>query len=189
MLRSVPIVAPKVAVRGSQPRRMIAVCDSKSPVDKIADKLEEKVSPIIDQMNENTGLKDKAGPAPGEVKSLNKDKVQEAQEVFSFQGLLPEIINGRAAMFAMLAAFGAEIATRQPVIEQVKTAANGSIFLAFATIIVASFIPVAGGADLDRNGAGPFTQRAAVYNGRLAMLSFVALLIVEGFKGGPGLVF
>ncbi len=40
-------------------------------------------------------------------------------EVLSFSGLLPELINSRAAMLGMLAAFGAELATRQPVFLQV----------------------------------------------------------------------
>jgi len=37
----------------------------------------------------------------------------------SFAGLAPEIINGRAAMVGMLAAFGAEVATGEPVVAQV----------------------------------------------------------------------
>ena len=39
----------------------------------------------------------------------------------SFSGLLPETINGRAAMIGMLAAFGAEVGTRQPVFQQVSS--------------------------------------------------------------------
>lgn len=41
-------------------------------------------------------------------------------ETMSFAGLAPEIINGRAAMVGMLAAFGAELRTHEPVIEQVS---------------------------------------------------------------------
>ncbi len=37
----------------------------------------------------------------------------------SFSGLLPELINSRAAMFGMLAALGAELGSRQPVFIQV----------------------------------------------------------------------
>jgi hypothetical protein len=37
----------------------------------------------------------------------------------SFAGLAPEIINGRGAMIGMLAAFGAELRTRHPVLQQV----------------------------------------------------------------------
>ena len=43
-------------------------------------------------------------------------------DTMSFAGLAPEIINGRAAMIGMLAAFGAEVATHQRVVEQVTTA-------------------------------------------------------------------
>ncbi len=41
-------------------------------------------------------------------------------EVLSFSGLLPELINSRAAMLGMLAAFGAELSTREPVFLQVR---------------------------------------------------------------------
>ena len=40
-------------------------------------------------------------------------------DTMSFAGLAPEIINGRAAMFGMLAAFGAEVNTGEPVLAQV----------------------------------------------------------------------
>ncbi len=43
-----------------------------------------------------------------------------AAEVLSFSGLLPELINSRAAMLGMLAAFGAELSTREPVFLQVS---------------------------------------------------------------------
>ena len=129
--------------------------------------------------------------------------------MFSFSGLLPEIINGRcgaqhnlclqkkslqilqsllvcsscnlegasargmpmhvrvptaqpficcrAAMFAMLAAFGAEVRTGAPLFVQIQQTPV-AIAAAFATIIIASVIPVLRGANLDRDGAGPFTQ-------------------------------
>jgi len=62
------------------------------------------------------------------------------------------------------------------------------ILAVFGTIILASIIPIVRKADLSKKGAGPFTPRAEVWNGRLAMLSFALLLLVEGFKAGPGLV-
>ena len=40
-------------------------------------------------------------------------------DIMSFSGLLPELINSRAAMFGMLAAFGAELGSRQPLFVQV----------------------------------------------------------------------
>ena len=140
----------------------------------------------------------------------------EVAEVFSFSGLLPEvllilfplaikhtvgltqhcclqIINGRAAMVGMLAAFGAELATHQPVFVQVRLAQTCCpptetfailpvmslhlchtmmqiqktpvlILGAFVTVILASVAPVLRNADLNRQGAGPFTQEAEVNN-------------------------
>ena len=60
-------------------------------------------------------------------------------------------------MFAMLAAFGAEVRTGAPLFVQIQQTPV-AIAAAFATIIIASVIPVLRGANLDRDGAGPFTQ-------------------------------
>lgn len=81
-------------------------------------------------------------------------------------GMVPEITNGRGAMTAMLIAFVKELTTGKQVAEQIK---SDPIFIlaVFGTIIVASVIPVFRGADLDQKGAGPFTPRAEIWNGRL----------------------
>ena len=79
---------------------------------------------------------------------------------------MPEITNGRGAMTAMLIAFVKELTTGKQVAEQIK---SDPIFIlaVFGTIIVASVIPVFRGADLNQKGAGPFTPRAEIWNGRL----------------------
>lgn len=108
-------------------------------------------------------------------------------EVMSFAGLIPETTNGRAAMVAMLAAFIAEVTTHQPVPVQIQK----SPFLVVGTfilVIAGSLAPVVRGANLDRNGWGPFNQRAEIWNGRLAMVAFTLLLLVETFRDGPALV-
>ena len=91
-------------------------------------------------------------------------------EAMSPGGLVPEITNGRGAMAAMLIAFVKELTTGKPVAEQIK---SDPIFIAivFGLIIVGSIVPVFRGADLDRKGAGPFTPRAEIWNGRV--VSFV----------------
>ena len=74
-------------------------------------------------------------------------------------------------MFAMLAAFGAEVRTGAPLFVQIQQAPV-AIAAAFATIIIASVIPVLRGANLDRDGAGPFTQAC------LPCLTCVLLVLV-----------
>ncbi|KAK9865619.1 hypothetical protein WJX84_003330 [Apatococcus fuscideae] len=105
----------------------------------------------------------------------------------SFAGLIPEVTNGRAAMVAMLAAFGAELGTHQPVPVQIQKAPL-LIVGTFALIIAGSLAPIIRNANLDRNGFGPFNQRAEIWNGRLAMVAFTLLLLVETFRDGPALV-
>jgi hypothetical protein len=89
-----------------------------------------------------------------------------ATEAGSFSGLVPELANSRAAMVGMLAAFGAEVATREPIFVQIQKAPL-PILATFALIIAGSFAPIIRGADVSKiQGAGPFTQRAEIWNGR-----------------------
>jgi hypothetical protein len=167
--------------------------EEKSQLDKIADVVEDKAQDLVKKTQENSGLGPKelgTQPQQGDVFNQKTAKVGNADvtETFSFTGLLPEIINGRAAMFAMLAAFGAEVSRGTPLFVQIQQTPK-AIVATFLIIITASVIPVVRGADLNINGIGPFTQRAEVWNGRLAMVAFALLIAVETWKGGPGLVF
>ena len=87
-------------------------------------------------------------------------------EAMSPGGLVPEITNGRGAMAAMLIAFVKELTTGKPVAEQIK---SDPIFIVviFGLIILGSVAPVFRGADLNQKGAGPFTPRAEIWNGRV----------------------
>jgi hypothetical protein len=106
--------------------------------------------------------------------------------IFKFDGPLPELVNCRLAMIGMAAAFGTELATGMSVYEQV-TKGNGAFwFLAVSQLFVwASLVPIFKGESSDARKFGPFTARAERWNGRLAMLGAVILLVVEGVKGGP----
>ena len=90
-------------------------------------------------------------------------------EAMSPGGLVPEITNGRGAMAAMLIAFIKELTTGKQVAEQIK---SDPIFIAivFGLIILGSIAPVVRGADLNRKGAGPFTPRAEIWNGRVVSI-------------------
>lgn len=133
----------------------------------------------------------KLGQQPGDKTGVQFGKEDtpkgEVGQVMSFAGLIPETTNGRAAMVAMLAAFIAEVTTHQPVPVQIQK----EPFLVVGTfilVIAGSLAPVVRGTNLDRNGWGPFNQRAEIWNGRLAMVAFTVLLLVETFRDGPALV-
>mmetsp|Transcript_7330 Transcript_7330/g.21638 ORF Transcript_7330/g.21638 Transcript_7330/m.21638 type:complete len:178 (-) Transcript_7330:1015-1548(-) len=157
-----------------------------NPAERAAKEFEKNiVDPLVQKGQENSGL---------DMSNINKtaqsaanDDVGAFADTMSFAGLAPEIINGRGAMVGMLTAFVAELSSRDPVLVQIQRAPV-LILAVFGTIILASIIPIVRKADLSKKGAGPFTPRAEVWNGRLAMLSFALLLLVEGFKAGPGLV-
>eukprot|EP00884_Botryococcus_braunii_P014892 jgi/Botrbrau1/23403/Bobra.0051s0047.1 len=100
-------------------------------------------------------------------------------EVMAFNGA-PEIINGRLAMLAFIAALGAELSTGETVITQLFDA---PILVAVTAVVFswASLVPWLKG-DKDSKGLGPFTPAAELLNGRAAMLGFAALLAVEAIK-------
>jgi hypothetical protein len=182
-------------------RRSLRVrADSQNQAKGLVDDLKEKTKDFVEETKKNSGLDERTlGNQPGNDSSPTyatteiKTPKGEAAEVFSFSGgpggitSLVELTNGRAAMFAMLAAFGAEVSSRQPIFVQVQQAPV-AILATFVTIIVASAIPVFRNANLDQNGAGPFTKEAEVINGRLGMAAFALLILVETWKAGPGLV-
>jgi len=195
-LHNVLIASP--AVRAPRPARGVRHVryaerpkQDNNPAEEAAIAVEEKLEGFVEATKENSGLfKDTISQQPGNRTASKGSPIDEsgkAGEAMSPGGLVPEVTNGRAAMLGMLLAFIKELTTGQPVAEQLK-AQPVPIAATFVIIIIASVIPVIRGADLDRKGAGPFTPRAEIWNGRLAMMAFATLLIVEGWKAGPGLV-
>jgi hypothetical protein len=179
-------VVPRAEGPGDRAQQTRERGSDDNPAEAAAKEFEKKVAdPIARATQENSGLSSEQFNKTAD--SAQNDDVGAFAETMSFAGLAPEIINGRGAMVGMLAAFGAELNTHQPILKQIQT---GPVLTlgAFGLIILASVIPIIRGADLSKKGAGPFTPRAEVWNGRLAMLSFALLIAVETFKGGPGLV-
>jgi len=161
-----------------------------NPADKLGAAVEDKLEGFVEATKENSGLGANLKQQPGNKnpgKGSIVDESGQAGEAMAPGGLVPEVTNGRAAMLGMLAAFGAELATKEPIAAQAQKAPL-LIAATFVTIIIASVIPVFRGADLNQKGAGPFTPRAEIWNGRVAMVAFATLLVVETFKAGPGLV-
>lgn len=158
----------------------------------LGEKIEEKTKEFVETTKENSGLDlGNLNEQPGNTSKAALGEVQtpkgDVSEVMAFSGLLPEIINSRAAMLGMLAAFGAELSSHEPILKQIQYAPV-AVAATFITIVVASLAPVLRNADLNVDGAGPFTQKAEVVNGRIAMVAFALTIAIETFKAGPGLV-
>ena len=95
----------------------------------------------------------------------------------------PELINGRLAMLAFVAALGAELATGKSVFTQL--ACEPTLIGAGAVLFAwASLVPYLLGQQESKEYAafGPFTKSAEMVNGRAAMLGLAALLAIEGVK-------
>jgi len=108
----------------------------------------------------------------------------------AFAGHAPELINGRAAQLAFVAAVSAELASGESVPAQFAEHPL-SILIAGGLVTLASFMPdMQGTGDYTSDpkslgtGTGPFTTDAETLNGRAAMLGLVGLLAVESITGG-----
>lgn len=101
-------------------------------------------------------------------------------DIMAFSGPGPEIINGRLAMLAFVAALGAELSSGESVVRQWAEEPTG-VTLTFVVFIAASLIPLINSAK--REAFGPFTPAAELLNGRAAMIGFASLLAVEAIRG------
>lgn len=167
-----------------------------APVQKVS--LEQSSAPNM-EMQSKIAAQDSASQ-----QDALADNVQAGSEVVQFEifGQTQEAINGRAAMVGFVAAVFAELTTQQSVWSQIagKTTASGKVLehgwqfapLGFGAVVAlltyASIAPqFQAGEKPDSRSVGPFTPFAEKWNGRLAMLGFSGLLLVEIIKGNSPL--
>ena len=125
-----------------------------------------------------------AGAVPASAVAAGNNEAMGLGELMAFSGPAPELINGRLAMLAFVAALGAELSTGESVLRQLADEPTGAV-LAAITFAVASLIPMLNNAR--REAFGPFSPNAEMLNGRAAMIGFAALLVTEAVRGGTAL--
>lgn len=103
-------------------------------------------------------------------------------EVLKFNGIGPELINGRLAMLAFLAVPKNEIETGATVLQQAVSAPIW-VYAGLLLWVYASMVPLLKGAR--HEAFGIFTPRAELTNGRAAMLGFAILVALEYNAGVP----
>ncbi|KAG6557892.1 hypothetical protein Mapa_000069 [Marchantia paleacea] len=164
-------------------------------VDKITKK-EITIEEIVQNQEVNESEKQSvfgAKPTSGsfyprpEVERRPETGDKSLESIFAFDGAAPETINGRLAMVGIVWAAIAEKVSGLTVFDQLYTQGTGLVFyVALVPLIAyASIVPMLNGESTDARSFGPFTARAERWNGRLAMLGFLSLLLTENFIHAP----
>lgn len=166
--------APTARVQRQQQRRSLAVRATNEP-----EKPTEPATPAPEIPAMDAAAKAALG-APATPTWARPDTSKSLGDLMAFSGPAPELINGRLAMLAFVAALGAELSTGQTVLTQLAEEPTG-VVLAAVAFATASLIPML--ASSKREAFGPFTPSAEMLNGRAAMIGFASLLIVEGVRG------
>jgi hypothetical protein len=109
-------------------------------------------------------------PPPPEVPESAVDGAPTLKTIMSFDGAAPELVNGRLAMLGFVAALGAEVASGEAVWAQLQEA-PGAILITFATIAIASLIPLIEGLSPEGKNLGPLNAAAERTNGRAACVA------------------
>eukprot|EP00899_Mesostigma_viride_P026265 jgi/Mesvir1/6823/Mv09008-RA.1 len=97
-------------------------------------------------------------------------------------GAVQELVNGRAAMVGIVAAFIAERSTDSP-LQQLLADDTQRFSLALLAVLASALPPFFSSYPLYKRKFGPFTDHAEVANGRLAMVGIASLLAIEHFLG------
>jgi hypothetical protein len=102
-------------------------------------------------------------------------------DAMAFNGA-PELINGRLAMIAIVAALGAELSSHETVLRQLSD--QPTLIVLVAVLIAAgSLVPVVEGKADTKSPLGFLNASAEMVNARAAMMGFVALLCTEKLMG------
>lgn len=131
-----------------------------------------------------------SNPLAEDVPSISKQQSGDRSlaSLFVFDGAAPETINGRMAMVGFVWALAAEKLTGLPVAEQLFNPSTSGLVWFSAVVQLfafASIIPFANGQSADDRRWGLFNAKAERWNGRLAMIGFAALVLVEIVQQAP----
>ncbi|CAM6108967.1 unnamed protein product [Calypogeia fissa] len=172
------------------------VTEVRETVDKATKKEITKDEILRNQQTNESEKKSVFGAKPDTSSSLYpRPEVERRPEtgdrdlgsIFAFDGALPETVNGRLAMVGMVWSFIAERTSGLTVFDQLYKEGTGLVYyLAIVQIITfISLIPFFKGESTDARSFGPFTAKAERWNGRVAMLAFLSLVLIEQFTHSP----
>eukprot|EP00270_Netrium_digitus_P020326 TRINITY_DN833_c0_g1_i1.p2 TRINITY_DN833_c0_g1~~TRINITY_DN833_c0_g1_i1.p2 ORF type:complete len:210 (+),score=21.02 TRINITY_DN833_c0_g1_i1:33-632(+) len=125
-------------------------------------------------------------PSPAPAAPSTAPQAASFTEIFSFAGQGPELINGRLAMLGFVGVLAVEAVTGLTLEGQLSDKVCFSVGLfTLALFTVASVVPMFRGVKPSETNDKFFTFLAEKWNGRLAMLGLVWLVIQEFVQGSP----
>ena len=168
------------------------LADAKAAVDKQTKTTITKDDILRNQETNESEKKSVMGTEPTSGVPWPRPEVERRPEtgsksffsVFAFDGAAPETINCRLAMLGFVWAVVAERMTGLTVLQQVAGADQPGLFYflgAGQLFTYASLVPIVNGESSDARSFGPFTAKAERWNGRIAMLGFLGLVVTEFF--------
>lgn len=165
-------VRPCVVMRGLVDKDTAKRTGIPGSPDPASAEVEQKVNAIANDGSKMT-------PTTANMRAdlgMNYSNIAELQ---AFDGPAPETINSRLAMLGVLSAVAYEATTGLNIQQQVADH-PWTVALVFATFIIASYIPILKGYTRKEAFAnGVWTPKAENWNGRVAQIGFVGMLMAE----------
>ncbi|GLJ41915.1 hypothetical protein SUGI_0867800 [Cryptomeria japonica] len=151
-----------------------------------ADSEPKEASPIADTASPPTSAAPTQTPTRSSTTPVPPKKVStKFGDVFAFSGPAPETINGRLAMVGFVSAVAVELASGEDLLTQLSSGGVSWFVLSAVLLSVASLVPMFKGISAENKSQPIFSSTAEIWNGRLAMIGFVAVAVTEYVRGGP----
>lgn len=183
--------APKSAISGRRASRLTVRAED-NPIKQVQDAAKAEKDrlekDVVDPLAKGTRpATEGPGGLDDEIIEAGKQETQalgtqiSIPDALRFRSVGPEHINSRLAMVGVTTGYLTKLLTGKNTLDQYQ-AAPLPVIATFIIFIAASLIPITKGVTPDKAENGIWTAKAEIYNGRLAMLGFISLIVTDGWQ-------